>query len=99
MLNTARLMKANVVFNAEYSPFFNPIELFFSVVKALMRRRYQEGAIPKKDLPAFVSSVLASLSDYDMRKTFESCGYGVTVFFDARRLSRTWLMCHVGVLT
>ena len=33
VLETCRLMKANVLFNAEYSPWLNPIENFFGHVK------------------------------------------------------------------
>jgi transposase len=33
VLETARMMKANVLFNAEYSPFLNPIEQLFRVLK------------------------------------------------------------------
>ncbi len=50
-----------------------------------MRRRYQEGAIPFKELPLFVSQVMASLTTFDMRATFESCGYGVAGCFDSSR--------------
>jgi transposase len=33
VLATCQLMKANVLFNAEYSPWLNPIENFFGHVK------------------------------------------------------------------
>ena len=39
VLETCRLMKANVLFNAEYSPWLNPIENFFGHVKKNVLRR------------------------------------------------------------
>ena len=34
VLETARLMKVNVLFSAPYSPFLNPIETLFSYLKS-----------------------------------------------------------------
>jgi transposase len=33
VLETARRMKVNVLFNAEYSPWLNPIEQLFKLIK------------------------------------------------------------------
>jgi transposase len=37
VLETARKMQVNVLFNAEYSPWLNPIEQLFGLVKKQMR--------------------------------------------------------------
>jgi transposase len=39
VLEICRLMKVNVLFNAEYSPWLNPIENFFGHVKKQVLRR------------------------------------------------------------
>ena len=39
VLETCKLMKVNVLFNAEYSPWLNPIENFFGHVKKQVLRR------------------------------------------------------------
>jgi len=33
VLETARKMKVHVLFNAEYSPWLNPVEMLFSYIK------------------------------------------------------------------
>ena len=38
VLETARKLKVNVVFNAEYSPWLNPIEQLFQHVKRNLKR-------------------------------------------------------------
>jgi transposase len=37
VLETARRMKVNVLFNAEYSPWLNPIEQLFGLIKKQLR--------------------------------------------------------------
>ena len=64
-----------VVFLPAYCPFFNPIEISFGLVKKRMRRYYQEGAIPPKQLPNYIGSVLASFRNYNMSRFFDKCGY------------------------
>lgn len=39
VLETARKMKVNVLFNAEYSPWLNPIEQLFNFVKRSLNRK------------------------------------------------------------
>lgn len=39
VLETARKMKVNVLFNAEYSPWLNPIEQLFGAVKSKIRKQ------------------------------------------------------------
>lgn len=38
VLETARKMKVNVLFNAEYSPWLNPIEQLFGALKSKIKR-------------------------------------------------------------
>ena len=38
VLETARRMKVNVLFNAEYSPWLNPVEQLFNDIKRKLRR-------------------------------------------------------------
>jgi len=37
VLETARKMKVHVLFNAEYSPWLNPVEMLFSHIKKNLR--------------------------------------------------------------
>ena len=39
VLETCRKMKANVIFNAEYSPWLNPIEQLFGYVKGQLKSK------------------------------------------------------------
>ena len=39
VLETCRMLKVNVLFNAEYSPWLNPIENFFGHVKKQVLKR------------------------------------------------------------
>jgi transposase len=38
VFETARRMKANILFNAEYSPWLNPIEQLFNKLKQSLRK-------------------------------------------------------------
>lgn len=38
VMETARKMKVNVMFNAEYSPWLNPIEQLFGLIKKNLRQ-------------------------------------------------------------
>jgi transposase len=40
VLETARAMKAVLIFNAEYSPWLNPVEQFFKFLKAELKPKH-----------------------------------------------------------
>ncbi|TPX57283.1 hypothetical protein CcCBS67573_g09274 [Chytriomyces confervae] len=61
-----------------YSPFFNPIEIVFGLVKKLLQHQYVENS--KRDLAEFISDVLQMCTNYSFYKIFASCGYSVSSF-------------------
>lgn len=69
----ARIQQANVrvVFLPPYSPEFNPIELYWSSFKQMLRRCE---ARTKQDLHEAIHAVANRLS-LDMRPLFRHCGY------------------------
>jgi hypothetical protein len=73
------------IFLPAYCPFFNPIEFFFSVVKAKFAKLYRECVTTAKDLPAFIAAIMSSFRNYEMFKTFNHCGYLVPGSFDPTR--------------
>jgi hypothetical protein len=83
-----RMLGIQVVFLPAYCPFFNPIELFFGLLKGRMQRRYQEGTIPPRELPLFVGGVLNSFENFNFRNMFDAAGYGVAGQFDPGRAFR-----------
>ena len=40
VLETARRLKVNVLFNAEYSPWLNPVENLFAKIKRELRKKH-----------------------------------------------------------
>ena len=44
VFETARRMKANILFNAEYSPWLNPIEQLFNKLKQSLRKMKLQSA-------------------------------------------------------
>ena len=44
VFETARRMKANILFNAEYSPWLNPIEQLFNKLKQSLRKMEMQPA-------------------------------------------------------
>ena len=64
--------KAIVLFTAPYSPDINPIEYFFSVYKAYLKREHNR---PKEDLLYVHQEALAAVSSGMARRTFAKCEY------------------------
>jgi transposase len=60
-----------VIFLPAYCPFYNPIELFFGLVKAHCKKKYGKRGTETKVL----MEVLRDLKDVDMSNIFRKCGY------------------------
>jgi transposase len=68
-----RSMGIVVIFLPAYCPFFNPIEIFFGVVKKRMRKFYEENS--KKDFLISISEILNSFLNFSFENIFRKCGY------------------------
>ncbi|TPX76230.1 hypothetical protein CcCBS67573_g02508 [Chytriomyces confervae] len=66
------------IFLPTYSPFFNPIEIVFGLVKKLLQCQYVENS--KRDLAEFILDVLQMYTNRSFHKIFASCGYSVSGF-------------------
>lgn len=66
------------LFLPAYCPFFNPIEVFFGLVKHKMRKSYLENS--KKDLVLFISEVMNTFMKFDFQPIFKHCGYSFRGF-------------------
>ena len=75
-----RLRSLGIVplFLPAYCPFFNPIEVFFGLVKQKMRKRYLENS--KKDLVLVISEVMDEFLLFDLQPIFKHCGYSGSGF-------------------
>jgi len=70
-----RAVGASIFFTPPYSPDFNPIENFFSKLKAWLR---SVRARTKEDLDAAIAACCKSLTRAECENYFLNCGYGVT---------------------
>lgn len=70
------------VYLPAYCPFFNPIEIFFGIVKKHMQRHYRESKVSPKNLPIFISTCLKAYTKYSLRKVFTHCGYSLSGLFN-----------------
>ena len=70
-----RAAGASLLFTPPYSPDFNPIENFFSKLKAYLRKVQ---ARTKSDLDAAIVTCCATLTRKECENFFLHCGYGVT---------------------
>lgn len=60
------------IFLPAYSPFFNPIEIIFGVIKSHLKRRFGGST---KDMEVKVNEELSSMKHFDCTKIFKNCGY------------------------
>ncbi|KAI9220345.1 hypothetical protein BC828DRAFT_405892 [Blastocladiella britannica] len=72
------------IFLPAYCPFFNPIEVFFAIVKARMRRIYQENTLTAKTLPIKVAEIMFLFRHMNMSRLYAKCGYEFAGRFDLR---------------
>ena len=73
------------IFLPPYCPFWNPIEIFFGIVKRKLRRSYAEGKMKPKDVEGFVDDNMFDFIGQDFTNLFAHCGYeGVKLFNPAR---------------
>ena len=73
------------IFLPPYCPFWNPIEIFFGIVKRKLRRSYAEGKLKPKELEGFVNDVMFDFIGEDFTNLFAHCGYeGVRLFNPSR---------------
>jgi hypothetical protein len=70
-----------LIFLPAYCPFFNPIELVFSVVKARCQSVYGR----KGEEEMILGEVLLSLFENDMLSTFTHCGYNADGSFTPKQ--------------
>ncbi len=77
-----RLLGIVPIFLPPYCPFFNPIELVFSIAKSRLQRIYKENLYTAKDLPQVVATVMSSLQNFDMSDLFSKCGYAIPSQFN-----------------
>lgn len=73
------------LFLPAYCPFYNPIEIFFGILKRRLRRCYKEGQVNGKNLQRFVMHTLVDFVNYDMRGLFRHCGYLGAKKFDPNK--------------
>lgn len=86
-----------VVFLPSYSPFFNPIEIVFGLVKRELKRIYQENSKKKMDL--VISEAMENVGSKDMKRLYKKCGYLPNGLFDptigfAQNLSKFGYSCN-----
>jgi transposase len=72
-------MNIYVFFLPPYCPFYNPIEIFFGLVKQYCKKYYLGKRGTEKHL---LSTILLSLCNRNMRNIFVHCGYNVDGSFD-----------------
>ena len=85
MITYLRSIGIIVIFLPAYSPFFNPIKVMFGLVKAKMKRHYQEG-VTKAILEEFVTLIMSTFVGYDFTKIFNHCGYFFSGFHPDKAL-------------
>lgn len=60
------------IFLPAYSPFFNPIEVTFGVIKSHLKRRFGGST---KDMEIKINEEFSSMRNFDCTKIFKNCGY------------------------
>lgn len=73
IISYLRSLGVFAVFLPAYTPFYNPIEIVFGLVKKRMQRVYQENS--SKDLKMTVAEIMMSFSKFKMDKLFHKFGY------------------------
>ena len=81
-----------VIFLPAYSPFFNPIEYLFGLIKKKTKRFYIENS--KRDFTLTISDTLQDFKEFSMKKTYLNCGYSSNGF-DAR-IAYNFEMSSIG---
>lgn len=66
------------VFLPPYSPFYNPIEIIFGILKSRLRKIHQENG----NLSQEIALVLNDLATFDSTELFKKCGYRANGNFD-----------------
>eukprot|EP00734_Pompholyxophrys_sp_LG126_P000420 Pompholyxophrys_sp_v1_NODE_169_length_1390_cov_9.627715.p1 type:complete len:351 gc:universal NODE_169_length_1390_cov_9.627715:276-1328(+) len=80
MISYFRTRGIFVIYLPKYSPFFNPIEIVFGLIKRECRRIYKEnGSVTGQRLT--LMSVIANFTKYDCLALFEKCGYHLEGYF------------------
>ncbi|EDS33087.1 serine/threonine-protein kinase rio2 [Culex quinquefasciatus] len=69
-----RSLGLRVIFLPPYCPFFNPIELSFSYIKAKLQRYYVEGC-SEAEMVRMVGETFHEFTNRDFTRVFEKCGY------------------------
>lgn len=68
------------IFLPAYTPFYNPIEIVFGIVKRKMQQTYKESEV--RDMKLFVAETMADFTEYKMNRLFRKCGYSCGGRFD-----------------
>ena len=74
-----------VLFLPAYCPFYNPIEIFFGLLKGQLRRTYPEGKLNAKTIQSWVMQTLAQYDSCDFSPIMRHCGYVDVKKFDPDR--------------
>lgn len=61
------------IFLPAYTPFYNPIEIVFGIVKRKMQECYKESDV--RDMTQFVAEIMIGFHSYSMDKLYRKCGY------------------------
>lgn len=67
------------IFLPPYTPFFNPIEIVFGIVKKHLKKKFAKST---KNMEFEVNAEFAKMSNFDCTSIFKSCGYVVSGRFD-----------------
>lgn len=67
------------IFLPAYTPFFNPIEIVFGVIKSHLKRRFGASS---KDMELKVNEELTNMRNFCCTKIFKNCGYTVSGKFN-----------------
>jgi transposase len=78
LIDYIRSVGVKVIFLPAYCPFYNPIEIFFGIVKGKVQTVYRK----KGTEQLVLFSVLQLFSSHDFRSIFRKCGYSSTGQFD-----------------
>lgn len=73
-----RTLGIKVIFLPAYSPFYNPIEIVFGLMKRDLKKNYIENS--RKDLRVVVGEALNRFSSRSFEKLYQKCGYVNGVF-------------------
>lgn len=67
------------IFLPPYTPFFNPIEVIFGLIKKHLKKKH---AGSSKNMEALINEELTQMKDFSSTKIFKSCGYKTSGLFD-----------------